>query len=378
MARVQVWKKAIAIPKTDLAMMSVRLEEVYNYTLKDGSDAGTDDVTANIRTAGDMAYDDSLVHTRPRLEDPNASSADQAAHAAMREEKLRRRLVDIQQYSAKKFRTLVVTCIRMQLTEVRMCVKPIVDLFVLKTTQIERAAEAGRTMRQWLIGRHEEGGLQGASFDMVTFEKDAEVGRALATQLDAALYGPPVDLPGFKDMRPEQVAAYDAAADYTDEWSIRLSDKTSMRVFYKCTGRIGNEFCRTVTVSSHWRRKFSDPLSAKQRWYCPVCECRYKTTMGVLVEFRIGMELRYAMAEFPPMALQKVKWTAVQRKFGVDCTPEEFCRRIPEARVYDSAILHKVQGFDQCYTYNVEALREAPTFNWTALLQGALTEGVDG
>ena len=134
-------------------------------------------------------------------------------------------------------------------------------------------------------------------------------------------------------------------------------------------GKVGTAKCRTMTLSSAWLRRNADPLSNGQRWYCPVRERRYKTTMGVLVEFRINNVLSYAMADFPPHAMQQTKWSAVQRRFGAAGSALDLLHLIPEAAVVDSGILTALPDFPGCYAYDEEALLKAAPFDWNTLLR---------
>ena len=98
----------------------------------------------------------------------------------------------------------------------------------------------------------------------------------------------------------------DKAADYTDEWFM-MGDgesRVGVRVYYICNRQVGYERCNTLTISSGWFRKHSDPLAYGQKWYCTICRARYKTTQGVLVLFTHNGVESYVRAAIPPDHMQ--------------------------------------------------------------------------
>ncbi len=97
------------------------------------------------------------------------------------------------------------------------------------------------------------------------------------------------------------------AADYTDGWFHIEKHRVSFRVFYFCNGKNVPGGCATIQSSATWARKHQDPLAPKQVWYCRVCGCSYKTTMGVMLEMRRGDQSFYMKAAFPPDDIQDNK-----------------------------------------------------------------------
>ena len=68
------------------------------------------------------------------------------------------------------------------------------------------------------------------------------------------------------------------AADYHDQWF--RSNVAAFNVYYICRAGHADWPCRTVTLSSWWKKKHADPLATKQKWYCPHGEASYKTKWG--------------------------------------------------------------------------------------------------
>ena len=126
-----------------------------------------------------------------------------------------------------------------------------------------------------------------------------------------------------------------------------------------------------MTLSSQWKRRHEDPLARKQRWYCPACDARYKTTSGVLVELVYGGATHYVRADFPPETIQEVKWACVQRAHDHARTPEALLASIPDAAPASGIVLQKMEGLPGSWLYNREALASIPPLNWAKLF----TEG---
>ena len=90
---------------------------------------------------------------------------------------------------------------------------------------------------------------------------------------------------------------------------------------FSSTAKVCQERCNTLAASSRWLRKQADPLAYKQVWYCPVCNARYRTTFGVLLQMISDGEERFVRATFPEHGLQQVKWSSVQRTYRQATTP---------------------------------------------------------
>ena len=117
----------------------------------------------------------------------------------------------------------------------------------------------------------------------------------------------------------------DKAADYTDEW-YRVGagrEEVSFRSYFICGRVVGETVCSTLTMASHWLRRFMDPLEKDQRWYCPVCETKYEPQSGMLVELVTYGRAHYVLAPYPPVEFREVKWASVRRCHPRATNPEE-------------------------------------------------------
>ena len=112
---------------------------------------------------------------------------------------------------------------------------------------------------------------------------------------------------------------------------------------------------------------FEDPLACKQRWYCPVCFARYRTTNGVMVQMVCNGVDRFVRATFPEHGLQQVKWTSVQRSHAQATTPEALLQAIPEAAIHPNRVIQPVKGHLGAYFFDGEAFDQIPCFDWAKL-----------
>ena len=98
-----------------------------------------------------------------------------------------------------------------------------------------------------------------------------------------------------------------------------------------------------------------------------VCDARYKTASGVLLQFVHGSKEFYIRASFPPEHLRQVKFAQIQRTHKTT-TAEDLLGLIPEAHLVENVVIHPVPGKVGTYTYNEDALAMIPEFDWGSLL----------
>ena len=100
--------------------------------------------------------------------------------------------------------------------------------------------------------------------------------------------------------------------------------------------------CGTATASQHRDKLKLDPMATGQRWYCPVCNKKYKTTFGLIVEIT-GLagptSGHYAHAEFPPQALLDSKLMMIERQLEPYKTPEALLNALPSVKALERTIL---------------------------------------
>ena len=150
-----------------------------------------------------------------------------------------------------------------------------------------------------------------------------------------------------------------------------MPESCAFRVFYVC-GRSwggGDSICPTMTVSSLWHRLHTDPMATKQRWYCPTCQAKYKTTNGVLVEVMHRGTTVYSRAEFPDDAWKDVKACAVQEmaaaRLGRDAAnASELLANIPEAHPFENEWLRPVPSAPGSYMFHPDTFKSVPILKW--------------
>jgi hypothetical protein len=109
-----------------------------------------------------------------------------------------------------------------------------------------------------------------------------------------------------------------------------------------------------------------DPLAVGQRWYCNACGCKYKTTMGVLIEFYKDGMATYCLAEFPPQSICDARGLMIESAFKDIKTPEELLAAVPNSKPLSDAVLKRES--EGIYKIAEHAQLEAlDTFKWEQL-----------
>ena len=111
-----------------------------------------------------------------------------------------------------------------------------------------------------------------------------------------------------------------SAGEFSDEWS--SYGGWTMRSFYMCG-------CGCVTPSKLWDRKFSDPLAARQRYYCVACSRRYRVAFGQLVQVQApDGALYYMKAGLPPKEVEDLRALSLEQEHGDVRSAEELYGRL--------------------------------------------------
>jgi hypothetical protein len=91
--------------------------------------------------------------------------------------------------------------------------------------------------------------------------------------------------------RGKEQMSFCLAADYDDQWCVTYDSKgrvvSALRVFHLCTSGHATDPCFTAIEGKSWQRMLDNPWACGQRWYCNVCQARYRPSMGVLCEIHI-------------------------------------------------------------------------------------------
>ena len=135
-----------------------------------------------------------------------------------------------------------------------------------------------------------------------------------------------------------------------------------------CGRKCGTEICTTVVISSRWNRRHEDPLADKQRWYCPVCSARYKTTNGVLLQMTQGGQDHWIRATFPDEWAKKTKAAVVQAEHPAALNARALLEAIPEATLAPSSFIKKHDRLEGVYIYDYDTLQGTALCDWNDLL----------
>jgi len=116
--------------------------------------------------------------------------------------------------------------------------------------------------------------------------KDPKEGLLLLEEMEAMnLHVAPL---AFADRGPEEQDRLLLASSYSDEWTRTLGPNGELtgykRSWYICQGNTNYGRCTGLMESKAWRRKNADPNATGQKYNCNLCNGRYRTKYGQLVE----------------------------------------------------------------------------------------------
>ena len=96
-------------------------------------------------------------------------------------------------------------------------------------------------------------------------------------------------------------------AQYSDEW---VNTKNgSLRAWYVCLQDWGENYpcCGTVMPAKQWSKRYTDIAATHQRWYCVICDTRYWTKYGMLVEVHANGVSTFMLAETSNQDVEDVR-----------------------------------------------------------------------
>ena len=109
-----------------------------------------------------------------------------------------------------------------------------------------------------------------------------------------------------------------------------------MRSFHVCTsgGDDKRNRCYTLIEGKSWTQLFEEAWATGQRWYCKVCNARYRPGMGMLVELRASDGDIFWIPATYPREVKDCKWMRVEEDMGPVATPAELFARIQAIKPY--------------------------------------------
>ena len=147
-----------------------------------------------------------------------------------------------------------------------------------------------------------------------------------------------------------------------------------LRVFYVCNRKVGQQRCATMIASSTWKRRHADPLATKHRWYCTVCQARYKTVNGVMVQMVHNGVDHFCRADLPPESVRQVKYASVLRTYTGATTAHALLAAIPEAAVASSTFIRPAgPTHPGTYLYDSSVLATIPMLKWESWFSDEIT-----
>ena len=135
--------------------------------------------------------------------------------------------------------------------------------------------------------------------------------------------------------------------------------------------------------SKEWTRRFEDPASNKQRWYCVCCKCKYVTKFGMLVEVHYKGISTFLLAEVPNHDVDDVR-AMFHEDTLAPTSPKDLYEKLPvllpmdPLEVLRPATQSEVTKENVDYKKNMkllhpDKLKEVPKWNWDKIFK--LTKG---
>lgn len=124
--------------------------------------------------------------------------------------------------------------------------------------------------------------------------------------------------------------------------------------------------CGHLTTSKQWKKLHEDPNAKGQRWYCPKCEARYKTSYGHLVELRISTQWYYCSADFMDDITRDAKFILAEQQFTECKSPEQLYNAIPTVKPHETSLIHLTEK-EGCYKVEPQVLKDLPNLEWMQL-----------
>jgi len=240
--------------------------------------------------------------------------------------------------------------------------RPMAKILALKALDMEEAVKAARKLQKFLKGEPDEDD-----------EKDADIADELEEDYEKKLY---------KERAFEAFEGIDRqhmknAADYSDQW-LKDARGVQFNVYYTCKAGATLWPCNTVIESQAWDRLHQSAYACKQRWYCGICNAKYKTKYGVMVEILMAegdkQVAMYAMAELPPFDLQDAKLMKIEEDFSEYKTPEALLNALPKIAPMDKTTFMKPTMVPGHWAFDERMFATIPKFEWNQMYNLASTK----
>ena len=143
----------------------------------------------------------------------------------------------------------------------------------------------------------------------------------------------------------------------------------------------GWEPCNTLITSKDWYRKHENPLATGQKWYCPICETKYKTKYGMLVELKLRTgEIGLLKAPITNDLSKDIKFMSVQQQHSAAESAQDLFDSIPSVEPIMRDTVFTPTTKKGVFRFRNELYQDLPELDWNKLWQaitglGTVAEG---
>jgi len=178
----------------------------------------------------------------------------------------------------------------------------------------------------------------------------------------------------FKE-KAEKKMKYIHVAQYQDEWT--SVDGGRLRAWCACL-REGKKRlakpCGTVIASKRWPRRFDDPSSSRQKWYCACCKVKYATRWGMLVEVVARSMSFFCCSPVTEGDIEDVRAMYLEKKMPSRFTPQQLYDSIKDVESLRPVQHHEayvadmnLKADDLEYSWknrDITSYESLPMFSW--------------
>jgi hypothetical protein len=230
--------------------------------------------------------------------------------------------------------------------------KPMAEILFLKNTDMEAILKAACHLQKWI----DDGGAMTAEGIQEEDEADARIGDELEINFEETLF----KQRAFVDHGAPHLMRN--AADYSDRW---FADGVwEFHVYYLCLAGPPNWPCNSAIKAMVWDRCVVD---ARMRWYCKLCNAKYRHKFGVLIEIINGTQASYCLAPLPFDDFQDAEMMIVEKSFTQFNTPAELLAALPAFRPFARGDLLQETAHEGHYHLNAEMMEGLATLEWSQL-----------
>jgi hypothetical protein len=155
-------------------------------------------------------------------------------------------------------------------------------------------------------------------------------------------------------------------AEWTNGQIYDPDTKTTFRCFFSCLAGTANQECNTLILCNKRSRLYDDALSTSQRYLCKVCNTKYMTKYGLVIEMIVEGQSYLARVPLPELRWEDFSWLLTEAHKTVN-NAESLLAMMPNIHPTPSEHMPEVE--EGVHTLNRDVLNNLPVWNWDELVR---------